>query len=512
MIQSIDCKQLIDTLKVSIIWKDLNSRYLGANQHFLDLVGLSVEKLVGKSDQDFTTPELAKKIQENDQAVLTRKVAQIFHEYVVDHDGHSKLYLSYKSPLYNENNELFGLSTLAIDITELHKKESKLISQAHAQSSFIDNMAYFNQIATLFNQMAGNIPAHIYWKNAQGVFLGCNDANTRMINTQGAESIIGKTLHDLFPKEMADKLAEADHQVLTAGESIILDEVGPHVDGGVAIYTTNKSPVRNDKGEIIGMIGISIDITEEKKLEQNLREAKEKAEAADRAKAEFIMNLSYDIRTPFMGILGFSEMLESAEQDPGKKESLGYIRQSAQRLLSWMDDIIDVVLTVEEVQDNSPIDIDQLMKDLTDLMRARIELKKLHWEVIIDPQIPKQLLGDLRGMRRILLNLIGNAVKFTDEGSISIESKLVSIDGDNVVIDILVSDTGIGIPNDKFNEIFKKFSRLTSSYSGKYPGSGLGLFDISQIIERIGGTVKVESTVGKGSVFTCRLPLRAIRN
>ncbi len=509
MMHQINYSQLLNALKVNIFWKDLHSHYLGANQHFLEFVGLTSEKLSGKTDFDLTTHALARQIIENDQVVFTQQETVSFHEHFIDSEGNTKIYLSYKTPLFDDNDQLIGLTTFAIDITDLTSKESRLQSETHAKSSYIDSMAYFDQIATMFNQMASNIPTHIYWKNKQGVFLGCNDANTRMINTQGAASIVGKTLHDLFPKEMADKLEEPDLLVLSRGESIILEEVGPHINGGLATYITNKAPVRNDNGDIIGMMGISIDITEEKKLEQSLREAKEKAEALDRAKTEFILNISHDVRTPFMGILGFSDMLESQEQDPQKKEALGYIRQSAQRLLTWMNEIIDVVSNVEnEKIDDSPIYPSQLMEDLTELMRARIELKKLQWIVSIDPKIPQHLIGDLSGIRRILLNLVGNSVKFTDQGNVTVELKLVSLENENVVIDIVVSDTGIGIPKDKFSEIFKKFNRLVSSYSGKYPGSGLGLYTISQIVERLGGTINVESEVGEGSTFTCRLPLR----
>jgi two-component system aerobic respiration control sensor histidine kinase ArcB len=509
MIHSIDSAQLIDALKVNIVWKDLRSKYIGANQHFLEVVGLTAETLSGKTDYDLTTHDLAKKIIENDQEVFAKRETLSFHEHIIDTEGNTKIYLSYKTPLFDQNNELFGLTTLAIDVTEVNKKESRLISESHAKSSYIDNMGYFDQIATMFNQMASNIPANIFWKDINGVYLGCNDATTRMVKSQGGVNAIGRTVHELFTKEIADKVTEVDKQVMVSGESLILEEEGVNESGSPAIYITNKAPVRNDKGEVIGMLGISLDISEQKKLEQNLREAKEKAEAADRAKADFIMNISHDIRTPFMGILGFSEMLEAQEEDAFKKETLGYIRQSAQRLLSWMNEIIEVVASSgEEREKDTPIHIDQLLEDLTELMRARIELKKLEWIVISDPKIPKYLIGDLGGLRRILLNLVGNSVKFTDEGSVTVEVKLLSRDGEEAVVEILVRDTGIGIPSDKFSEIFKKFSRLTSSYSGKYPGSGLGLYNISQIIERLGGSVEVQSTVGKGSVFTCRLPLR----
>lgn len=509
MTHSIDFAQLVDSLKVNIVWKDLDSVYIGANQHFLQLLNLTAETLAGKTDYELTTPELAKKIIENDQEVFARQETRCFHEHIIDSAGNKKVYLSYKTPLYDQSHTLFGLTTLAIDVTEVNKKESELISEAEAKSSYIESMAYFDQIATMFNQMTSNIPANIYWKDSQGVYLGCNSALNQIHALKGHASIIGKTIYDLLKEDDAKRVTEVDNAVLAAGQAVTLEEEGYDIQGRPAIYISNKAPVRNDKGDVIGLLGISLDITQQKTIEQELREAKERAEAADSAKAEFILNISHDIRTPFMGILGFAELLEAQETNAFKKETLGYIRTSAQRLLSWMNEIIDVVATSgESAQPDQSISIHALLEDLTELMRARIELKKLQWVVDIDPSIPRELIGDLGGLRRILLNIVGNAVKFTDLGGITIEVKCLSQTIEHAELAFIITDTGIGIPEDKFTDIFKKFSRLTSSYSGKYPGSGLGLFNVSQIASRLGGEVEVKSTLGKGSIFTCRLPFK----
>ncbi len=509
MSYKIDFAQLVDSLEVNIVWKDLNSRYIGANHHFLQLLKLTPEALQGKTDYELTTHDLAAKIIENDQEVFKSLETRCFHEYIVDSDGNNKVYLSYKTPLFDKDNNLFGLTTLAIDVTEVNKKESQLISEAKAKSTYIDSMSYFNQIATMFNQMASNIPANIYWKDAQGVYLGCNAALAQILSLKGQDKIVGKTIYDLLPKQDADRVKSIDDEVIKQGEPITHEELGYGVNGIPAVYISNKAPVRNDKGEVIGLLGISLDITKQKQIEQELRDAKEKAEAADSAKSEFILNISHDIRTPFMGILGFSEILESQEEDVFKKETLGYIRQSAQRLLSWMNEIIDVVASSDEGgHDNQAIYIDFLMEDLSELMRARVKHKNLDWKTIVDPKIPKHLVGELGGIRRILLNLVGNAVKFTDQGGVTIEVKLVGKTKNSAEVQFIVRDTGIGIPEDKYVDIFKKFSRLTSSYSGKYPGSGLGLYNVNQIANRLGGMVTVKSEVGKGSVFTCQFPLK----
>ncbi len=211
-----------------------------------------------------------------------------------------------------------------------------------------------------------------------------------------------------------------------------------------------------------------------------------------------------------MGILGFSEILEVQEENEFKKETLGYIRQSAQRLLDWMNEIIDDISSNDsEVGQYLPIDIKELLFDLTQLMRARIELKKLKWSTCIDPTVPQNIVGDLGGLRRILLNLVGNAVKFTDEGEISIVVNNVSQIEDEVVLELIVKDTGIGIPESNYNDIFKKYSRLAPTNLTRYSGGGgLGLYNVTQILERLGGSVVVNSVFGQGSEFTCRLPFK----
>lgn len=509
MKNTIDSAHIIDSLKVNIIWKDLNSRYIGANQHFLQVVGLNDETLTGKTDYDLTSDDLARKVIENDQEVFRTREACSFHEYIVDSQGDIKVYLSYKTPLFDHHGELFGLTTLAIDITEVSKKESLLLAEAQSQSSYIESMAYFDQIATMLNQMAANIPANIYWKDLRGVYLGCNAMQDQIAQIKWHTSIIGKTLYDFLPKEDADRFASVDDQVMSLGKVINLEEESFDTQGNPATYLSSKSPVRNDRGEVIGMLGISLNITKQKQIEQNLRLFKEKAEAAGLAKSEFIMNISHDIRTPFMGILGFSEILEAQEQDEFKKETLGYIRQSAERLLSWMNEIIDVVSSSgENTEVDQPIDVHHLLEDLTELMRARVEFKKLHWLVIIDPATPQHLVGDLAGIRRILLNLVGNAVKFTHEGGVTIEVKVLRQTENNVNLEFSVKDTGIGISPENYASIFKKFSRVKSSSTESYPGSGLGLYNVSQIVERLGGTVDVASSLGKGSIFSFQLPFK----
>jgi PAS domain S-box-containing protein len=506
---TIDSAHIIDSLKVNIIWKDLDSRYIGANQHFLQVVGLNEAALTGKTDYDLTSDDLARKVIENDQEVFRKREACTFHEYIVDSQGEIKVYLSYKTPLFDPQGELFGLTTLAIDITEISKKESLLLAEAQSQSSYIESMAYFDQLATMLNQMATNIPANIYWKDLRGVYLGCNAMQDQISQIKWHTSIVGKTLYDFLPKEDADRFAKVDDEVMLLGKVMNLEEESFDTQGNPATYLSSKSPVHNDRGETIGMLGISLNITKQKQIEQHLRYVKEKAEAAARAKSEFIMNISHDIRTPFMGILGFSEILEAQEQDEFKKETLGYIRQSAERLLSWMNEIIDVVSSSgENTEIDQPIDISQLLEDLAELMRARVEFKKLHWLIIIDPALPQYLVGDLAGVRRVLLNLIGNAVKFTNEGGVTVEVKLLSQAENNVNLEFRVKDTGIGISSENYGKIFKKFSRLKSNSIESYPGSGLGLYNVSQIVERLGGSVDVASTVGKGSIFSIQLPFK----
>lgn len=250
--------------------------------------------------------------------------------------------------------------------------------------------------------------------------------------------------------------------------------------------------------------GVHVDISEAKQLEVSLAEAKTAAEAASHAKSEFLANMSHEIRTPMTAILGYSELLQSEfagkAGNEGAIESLSTIRRNAEHLLSIINDILDVSkieagkMTVERI----PVRPDQVIHEVVSLMNVKSKEKGLRLEARFDSPIPEVINSDPLRLRQILTNLVGNALKFTSEGGVTIAARM--IDGEKIRIDI--SDTGIGLAPENMGKLFDAFTQADSSTTRKYGGTGLGLRISKRLAEMLGGTITATSELGKGSTFS----------
>lgn len=355
--------------------------------------------------------------------------------------------------------------------------------------------------------IVGMMPGNVYWKNRQGVYLGCNDNAARLVKLSTRHEIIGKKLSDFVPVEIAHQIEKIDDEIMARGEMTTVEENAFDLDGNPAIYLTRKVPLKDSDGSVIGLVGISVDITELKQTEQQLREAKDKAELANRAKSEFLRNISHDLRTPFTGLLGLSNMLYEQETDPIKKEHLGYLVESAQTLLSIIEGVLSLSMVEAENQaiKTTTFNLHELMKKIINLLKLEAEKKQLDLKISIDHQLPVTMVGDAVRLNRILLNLLSNAVKFTEQGSVELSVHMVSQTKNKIKVLFSIKDTGIGIPANKYRDIFKSFNRLTPAYEGVYPGMGIGLYIVKKFVQQLKGKIWVDSKLGEGSAFYCEL-------
>lgn len=306
--------------------------------------------------------------------------------------------------------------------------------------------------------------------------------------------------------EMAGKIKELGEKARYSENYRII-----RPDGEIRWIMDNGFPLVDDKGVCYGVTGIAIDVTEQKKQFEELKRAKEIAEAANQAKEEFIRNMSHDIRTPLSGIIGMSSILEEEAQTAEEKEHAHMVNISGEQLLTLLNSVLDIVVTgsAKEKEVNlTSFNLPELIQGIVDLELPTIKLKNLDMRIEIDEQVPEVIETDQTKLHRILLNLLGNAVKFTSQGSILIKILVKDKNDDGLNLEFHIHDSGPGIKPEDHHKIFKRFYRGTPSYQGIYSGHGVGLHIVKQYTQLLKGHIDVESKLGEGTTFILTLTVK----
>jgi CheY-like chemotaxis protein len=270
------------------------------------------------------------------------------------------------------------------------------------------------------------------------------------------------------------------------------------------------TPIKDSKGIITAVIEVVEDITEQVSHEAAMRIAHDAAQAANQAKSEFLANMSHEIRTPMNGIIGMTQLLNMTELTDEQQEYLGYIDSSGRNLLALINDILDLTKVESGMMEleHGEFSLEQAINDVINTQLSDIRNKHLKITSGIAPDVPEIILGDQLRFKQIILNLLGNAIKFTAQGSISINLSLEYRLEDAAVAHISVTDSGIGMAPEQVEKIFGAFTQADSSTTRRYGGSGLGLTICRQLVELMGGSIRVESSPGEGSVFQVSLPFK----
>ncbi len=416
------------------------------------------------------------------------------HEDVLWRKDGSSFIVEYTSTPISEYGEAVGAVVVFRDITERKMAEKTLADERNLMKTLIDS-----------------VPDQIYAKDRFGKFIL---ANSKVVNALGRESVydvLWKTDYDFFPEMKADKSFEEEQRILNEGIPLINKEESVALaDVGMRWYSINKVPLRDSNGGVIGIVGINRDITDTINAGKILQEAKEAAEAANRAKSTFLSSMSHEIRTPMNAILGFTQfMMRDPDVTPLQMERLNTINRSGEHLLSLINDILEIskIEAGKVVINRAGFDLHSLLRDIDMMFRIRADAKGLNLVIEWSDALPRFIKSDEGKLRQILINLMGNAVKFTHEGGIILRAMMEEAEEAGGSIIIEVEDSGIGIDDNDVEKIFHVFEQTEAGM--RAGGTGLGLAISVYYARLLGGDIRVKSEVGKGSCFTMRVPVES---
>ncbi|WP_052090798.1 response regulator [Desulfosporosinus sp. HMP52] len=351
------------------------------------------------------------------------------------------------------------------------------------------------------NSIIDAIPDVIFFKDRDSKYLGCNKSFAEKVANASKNSVIGKGDFDYVDDLVATRNILQDKEVMDSQQSRF-NYITLKTPQGIGYFETIKSPLYNENGEVIGVLGISRDISARKSIEEKLRVSEEK-------KSQFLANMSHEIRTPLNGIVGFIELLSDMQLESEQATYVGEVKASSDALLLLINNILDFskieagMLLIDKI----PFNLHNLVEEAVSLFSPKAYKKGIEIGSYIATGVPRGVQGDPSRLRQVLNNIIGNAVKFTDEGEVVVKVTALKECAEKVLLQIEVQDTGIGMSEETKKKLFQIFMQADASTTRKYEGTGLGLSISKKILELLGGDIEVVSELNKGSRFIMTLEL-----
>jgi PAS domain S-box-containing protein len=494
-------ESLLRNIPDNIYFKDREGRFLRVSNAKAKRSGLnSPEEAVGKTDFDFFAKEHALKAKQDEQQILqTGKSLVAIEEKLAWSDGHETWSSSTKVPLHDNQGNVVGTLGISRDITR--RKEAE---EALKRSQF------------RFRRLVDSDIIGIMITSTTGLVTECNNAFLNLVGYTRADLQAGLIRWDqMTPPEYRALDEHAIKQLATSGccepwEKEYIRKDGRRVS--VVVGVTTLDPQTTE------CMCFVLDMTKQKEIEAELRKAQKAADSASKAKSDFLANMSHEIRTPMNAIIGMTDLLLDTHITKAQREYLSIVAESGEALLTLINDILDFSKIEAGKLDLHPVGFD-LREHLGDTLRSlalRAHRKGLELASHFAPEVPIIVVGDPDRLRQIVVNLVGNAIKFTESGEVVLK---VDVDpdhhsqvrysanaqfqpGDELFLRVTVRDTGIGIPQDKLTRIFGVFEQADSSTTRRFGGTGLGLAISKQLVELMEGEIHAQSEEGKGSLFT----------
>lgn len=477
---------LVENVPVSLFRKNVEGQFTFGNLPFCRELGIAPEELAGKTDFDFFPPELAEKYRANDLEVM--RSGEVFEDVEAHRtpNGQQLFVQVLKAPVLDADGVISGIQCVFWDVTDRELAQRQLKdSEARKQAIF-----------------EGSLDCMII-SDEQGHIVEFNRAAERIFG-YSRDEMLGRALDSLFmtsdrARENLDRYSSQGEE----GSMIGKRQETPlrRSDGSMFMAEVAMQPI--PLGDTVQFATVLHDITRRKQWEQELKEARDAAEAANIAKSDFLANMSHEIRTPMNAVIGMTELVLGTELTADQRQHLQIVQDSADSLLELINDILDFskIEAGKLDLDPQPFAVRERIGDTMKSLAVRAHEKELELACHISPDVPDAVTGDAGRLRQVIVNLTGNAIKFTDRGEVVLDVSLVSAEEKEIVLRFEVRDTGIGISRHHQRVIFRAFEQADTSTTRRFGGTGLGLAISSRLVQLMGGTIGVESETGKGSTF-----------
>jgi PAS domain S-box-containing protein len=505
---------------IGIAHTAIDGRYLMVNERLCEMLGYAQEELLTKNATDITHPEDRAAGEARVEALLANERTSTYAE---------------KRYIRKDGSALWAGRSMSL-IRDAEGKPKYLIAMITDISARMQAEETAKRERALLRAVVDAIPERIYVKDREGRFLLQNATNLAVRGITNHDEIVGKTVFDIFPRELAQRLHSEDQKAMDSGVPVH-DREGQTFFGAPSVlnknthwHLTSKIPLKDETGQVYGLVGVNRDITARKQAEEALRRlnedledkvaertkdlerARREADEANRAKSAFLATMSHEIRTPMNGVIGMIDVLQQTSLKVDQVEMVDLIHDSAFSLLGIINDILDfskIEAGKMEIE-HEALALADVIEGVGNLLSGMADKSAVVLTLFVDPAIPAQVRGDSLRLRQVLTNLGNNAIKFSScqaqAGHVSLRALLVERTPQQVTVEIHVTDNGIGMDEETQSRLFTAFTQADASTTRRFGGTGLGLAIVNHLVKLMGGEISVQSALGAGSTFTVRLP------
>ncbi len=471
----------------AVVITDARGTIQWVNRAFTLLTGYSLEEAVGQNPSILKSGKQDESFYEN----LWKTVLSgyVWSGELRNRKKSGEIYAEEMTiaPVKSETGEITNFIAIKQDVTERKRIETAL---RQSEEQFREIAENISEVFWMMSPSADKIlyisPAYeTVWSRTRESLYRNPMSWTETIHPDDLEGA-----HSLFARQLQGEIVESEYRIRTS-------------DGKEKWISDRAFPVRDKDGQIIRVVGIATEVSERKRYEEQMIQARESSEVANRAKSEFLANMSHEIRTPMNGIIGMTDLALETELTIKQAEYLQMVKGSADALLTLLNDILDFSkMEAGKLElENLSFNLRKSLSDVVKTLAIKAQQKGLEFIFDVFPEVPTAVFGDPARLRQVLVNLIGNSIKFTEKGEVEVSVRTEAWDVDGATLQFSVRDTGIGIPADKQEKIFDAFSQADSSTTRKYGGTGLGLTITAKLVRLMGGKIWIESENGKGSTF-----------